>query len=93
MGSISDNVSGGAYPYRSSKAAVNAAMKSLAVDLRPRGVTVNVLHPGWVKTDMGGPTASLEPKDSVSRMIKSIENLELSDSGKFLNYDGKELAW
>ena len=93
MGSIADNESGGAYPYRSSKAAVNAVMKSLAVDLRPRGITVVVFHPGWVATDMGGPSAPVGPDESVAGMIKTISKLKLSDSGKFLNYDGKKVAW
>lgn len=93
MGSIANNKSGGAYPYRSSKAAVNAVMKSLAVDLRPRGITVVVFHPGWVATDMGGPSAPVGPDESVAGMIKTISKLKLSDSGKFLNYDGKKVAW
>ena len=93
MGSITDNESGGAYPYRSSKAAVNAVMKSLAVDLKPRGVTVVVFHPGWVQTDMGGPSASLEASDSVAGVVKAIAKLKLSDSGKFLNYDGTKVSW
>jgi len=93
MGSITDNESGGAYPYRSSKAAVNAVMKSLAVDLKPRGVTVVVFHPGWVSTDMGGPSAPVEPETSVAGMMKTVEKIKLSDSGKFFNYDGKKVAW
>ncbi|MEQ8193449.1 MAG: SDR family oxidoreductase [Rhodospirillales bacterium] len=93
MGSIADNESGGAYPYRSSKAAVNAVMRSLAADLKPRGVTVVVFHPGWVRTDMGGPSAPIEADRSVESMIKVISRIKLSDSGKFLNYDGAKLAW
>ncbi|MEX2449993.1 MAG: SDR family oxidoreductase, partial [Rhodospirillales bacterium] len=93
MGSIADNESGGAYPYRSSKAALNAVMRSLAADLKPRGVTVVVFHPGWVRTDMGGPSAPIEPERSVESMIKVISRIKLSDSGKFLNYDGAKLAW
>jgi NAD(P)-dependent dehydrogenase (short-subunit alcohol dehydrogenase family) len=93
MGSIADNESGGAYPYRSSKAALNAVMRSLAADLKPRGVTVVVFHPGWVRTDMGGPSAPIEPERSVESMIKVVSRIKLSDSGKFLNYDGAKLAW
>ena len=93
MGSIADNESGGAYPYRSSKAALNAVMRSLAADLKPRGVTVVVFHPGWVRTDMGGPSAPIEPERSVESMIKVISRIKLSDSGGFLNYDGAKLAW
>jgi NAD(P)-dependent dehydrogenase (short-subunit alcohol dehydrogenase family) len=93
MGSIADNESGGAYPYRSSKAALNAVMRSLAADLKPRGVTVVVFHPGWVRTDMGGPSAPIKPERSVESMIKVVSRIKLSDSGKFLNYDGAKLAW
>lgn len=57
MGGIADNGSGGNYLYRSSKAAANMIVKSLAIDLKPTGVTAVVFHPGWVKTDMGGPNA------------------------------------
>ena len=66
MGSIAGNTGGRHYLYRSSKAALNAVVKSLAIDLRDRGVTVVTLHPGWVKTDMGGADADLEIPDSVA---------------------------
>jgi len=68
-------------------------MKSLAVDLKPRGITVVVFHPGWVSTDMGGPSAPVEPETSVAGVIKVVEKVKLSDSGKFLNYGGKKVAW
>src|SRR6187549_2723674 len=61
MGSIADNTSGGAFAYRSSKAAVNMVMRSLAIDLAPRGITCVVVNPGWVRTDMGGPHGNLTP--------------------------------
>lgn len=93
MGSIADNDSGGSYIYRSSKAAVNAVMKSLSVDLRPRGITVVVIHPGWVKTDMGGPSALIDPEESVSAMRKVIAGLTMEDSGRFFNYDGPGIPW
>ena len=68
MGSIADNTSGGAFAYRSSKAAVNMMMRSLAIDLAPRGITCVVVNPGWVRTDMGGSHATLTPAESVNRL-------------------------
>lgn len=93
MGSIADNGSGGYYPYRSSKAALNAVMKSLSIDLKPKKIGALILHPGWVKTDMGGPNAEITPAVSVRGMRNVIERFTLKDSGKFFNYDGKELPW
>lgn len=92
-GSIGSNNSGGSYLYRSSKAALNAAMRSLAIDLRDEGVTVVVFHPGWVRTDMGGPNASLSPQDSVAGMKALIDLLKPSQSGRFYGYDGAEIPW
>lgn len=93
MGSIAENDSSGDFIYRSSKAAVNAVMKSLAGDLKSEGITVAVLHPGWVRTDMGGPDASIEAPESVTGMRAVIAGLKESDSGRFLNYDGTEIPW
>ncbi len=93
MGSIADNGSGGHYVYRSSKAALNMVNRSLAHDLRDRGVTCLVLHPGWVKTDMGGPGAPLEIPESVAGMIRVVERATLADSGKFYDWEGEELPW
>ena len=93
MGSIAENNSSGDFIYRSSKAAVNAVMKSLAGDLKSEGITVAVLHPGWVRTDMGGPDAAIEAPESVTGMRAVIAGLKESDSGRFLNYDGKEIPW
>jgi len=93
MGSITDNGSGGDYIYRSSKAALNAAMKSAAIDLRSRGIVVAVLHPGWVKTDMGGPHAAVDVRTSVSGLRSVIDSLSLKETGRFFSYDGKELPW
>ncbi|WP_018748071.1 SDR family oxidoreductase [Chitiniphilus shinanonensis] len=92
MGSIADNDSGGAYHYRSAKAALNAAHRSLALDLRGRHVCV-VLHPGWVRTDMGGGNAPLSPAESVRGMRAVLERLTPADSGGFFNYDGTPLPW
>jgi NAD(P)-dependent dehydrogenase (short-subunit alcohol dehydrogenase family) len=93
MGSIADNTSGGAFAYRSSKAAVNMVMRSLAIDLAPRRITCVVVNPGWVQTNMGGPHATLSPAESVSRLRRLIDSLGPAQSGRFFNHDGREYAW
>lgn len=93
LGSIARNQTGGRYAYRASKAAVNAAMKSLAIDLEPRGINVVVMHPGWVRTDMGGSGADLTPEASVEGMRRVIAGLGPQQSGHFLNHDGQEIPW
>lgn len=93
MGSIGDNSSGGAYIYRSSKAALNATMRSVAQDTADRGLTVLLLHPGWVKTDMGGDNALIEPETSVKGMKEIIDGASPQLSGRFLSYDGNEIPW
>jgi NAD(P)-dependent dehydrogenase (short-subunit alcohol dehydrogenase family) len=93
MGSLADNTSGGSIAYRSSKAAVNMVMRSLAIDLAPRGITCVVVNPGWVLTDMGGPQATLTPAESVRALRRLIETLGPAQSGKFFNYDDREYAW
>ncbi len=93
MGSIAENDSSGDFIYRSSKAAVNAVMKSLAGDLKSEGITVAVLHPGWVRTDMGGPEAAIDATESVTGMRAVIAGLKESDSGRFFNYEGTEIPW
>jgi len=93
LGSMQLNEHGGLYAYRASKAGVNAITKSLALDLRDRGIIVVALNPGWVRTDMGGPDAELEIETSVRGMQRVIEGLRPADSGKFLSWDGRELPW
>ncbi len=93
MGSIADNNSGGRYAYRSSKAAVNMVMKSVAVDLAPRGITCVVLSPGWVRTDMGGPDGELSPAESITALRSVIAALRPEDSGRFLSRNGKSYPW
>ena len=93
MGSIDDNKGGGSYVYRSSKAALNAVVKSISVDLRDSGFSVAVLHPGWVQTDMGGLNALIDVTTSVSKMIDVIDNLNFHNSGSFFNYDGGIIPW
>jgi NAD(P)-dependent dehydrogenase (short-subunit alcohol dehydrogenase family) len=93
MGSIDDNTSGESYIYRSSKTAVNMVMKNLAIDLKPYGISVVTLHPGWVRTEMGGPNGLIDAPESAAGLRKAIEQLNLSNSGKFIAFDGKEIAW
>lgn len=93
MGSIADNGGGGSYLYRSSKAAVNMVVKSLAIDLKAGGVIAVVFHPGWVQTDMGGPNAMISAAQSVSGMRAVIARLTPADSGKFFGYDGQTIPW
>lgn len=93
MGSMTDNTSGGSYVYRASKAAVNAIMKSYAEDLRSEGVTVAMVHPGWVRTDMGGPSGLIDVLESVTGLRKVITGLSINDTGKFFNYDGSLIPW
>lgn len=93
MGSLAENTAGGYYLYRSSKAAVNMAARSLAADLGPRGITVVMFHPGWVRTDMGGPSAAVSPTDSAAGMQRVMSEVRPKDNGRFFNYDGSEIAW
>ena len=93
MGSMGDNTSGGSYIYRSSKAALNAATKSLSIDLAAEQIKVVALHPGWVLTEMGGPNALIDTTTSVSGMRKVIDSLKAQQSGDFMAYDGTLLPW
>ncbi len=93
MGSIGGNTGGGEYIYRSSKAMVNAAMRCAAFELAPRGIVTVVVHPGWVRTDMGGPSAAIAPEESVSGLRQVVAGLGNDDNGRFFNYDGAELPW
>lgn len=93
MGSITDNTSGGSYIYRSSKAALNCVIKSLSHDLKPQGINVVVLHPGWVRTDMGGPSGLIDAPESVRGLRTVIAGTTPDNSGGFFNYDGSEIGW
>jgi len=93
MGSIADIDQPRDYAYRSSKAALNAAMKGVSLELRPRGIGVLLLHPGWVRTRMGGADAPLSAEASVRGMRAVIERYEPSMSGHFYRYDGTRLPW
>ena len=93
MGSLADNETGGATIYRSSKAALNAATKSFAIDHAALGITTVLLHPGWVQTDMGGQSALISTQTSVHGMTSVLENADITKNGSFLNYDGKIIPW
>jgi NAD(P)-dependent dehydrogenase (short-subunit alcohol dehydrogenase family) len=93
MGSIEGNDSGGWYAYRTSKAAVNMLTRNLAHDLKDRGITAVSLHPGWVRTEMGGPTAALSPEESVAGLFTVLTTLTPAQSGRFIAWNGNEVAW
>ena len=93
MGSIDDNTSGESYSYRSSKTAVNMVMKSLSIDLKPYGISVITLHPGWVQTDMGGPNGLINTQTSVTGLRQCIDALNMSNTGQFMAYDSKIIGW
>jgi len=92
LGSIA-RAGAGWHPYRMSKAALNAGVRVLSLELAGRGITCVVFHPGWVRTDMGGPGAALDPATSIAGMRAVIARLKPSDNGRFLNYDGAEIPW
>ena len=93
MGSISDNAKGKSYAYRSSKAALNAMMYSASIDMAPLGVKLLLLHPGWVETDMGGKNALIDVQTSVSGMLNVMDNHAQYQSGAFVDFAGKPIAW
>lgn len=94
LGSIASIRAGGIYAYRGSKAALNAVMKALAIDLaRKHGIIVATVHPGWVRTDMGGPRADIDAPESVAGLVKVIDGLDAGKAGRFWRYDGIELPW
>ena len=93
LGSISSNNSGGLYPYRSSKAALNAITKSLSVDLVKDGIITCSVHPGWAQTDMGGPNAPVTIEESVQGMLKLFAKLDENSNGGFFLYDGSTINW
>lgn len=92
LGSLS-NAGGNAYAYRMSKAAMNMAARVLALDEAMAGITTVTMAPGWVRTDMGGPSASLAPEESARALLAVIQRLDASDNGRFYRYDGVELDW
>jgi NAD(P)-dependent dehydrogenase (short-subunit alcohol dehydrogenase family) len=93
MGSMADNSSGGQYGYRVSKAAVNMVGRSLAEDLKPQGIAVALLHPGYVRTGMTGNNGLINTDESAKGLIKRIDELNLDNTGGFWHTDGTELPW
>ena len=93
MGSIAGITTPRNYAYRSSKAALNAAMHGLALELRPRGIGALLLHPGWVRTRMGGSEAATAPEQSVGRMLALVDGFTLAMSGELLRHDGTRVPW
>lgn len=93
MGSIADNDSGGRYGYRASKAALNAFGKSLAVDLKPKGIAVALLHPGYVKTRMVNFGGMISPEEAATGLAARIDGLTLENTGSFWHSNGEPLPW
>ncbi len=91
--SIAKRSVGGKYSYCTSKAALNMITKILSNDLLEKGIIVLAIHPGWLRTDMGGSTAPLEKEKPISMIIDLIEKVEISDTGKFLSWEGEEIPW
>jgi NAD(P)-dependent dehydrogenase (short-subunit alcohol dehydrogenase family) len=92
MGTMSSQASD-RIAYRTSKAAVNKVMQGLATDLKRENIAVAVAHPGWVRTDMGGSNADLSVEESAAGLVAVVDRLSMAGTGKFYNYDGRELAW
>lgn len=93
LGSIAGNSGGSSYAYRASKAALNMFTVSLANELRGEGFTCVAVHPGWVQTDMGGPSAPLTVEQSVTAMLKILDGLKPGDTGRFFDHDGTTIPW
>ncbi|XP_011494986.1 PREDICTED: uncharacterized oxidoreductase C663.09c [Ceratosolen solmsi marchali] len=93
LGSLKNNDIGGFYPYRCSKAALNAATISMSIDLKKYNILVVSLHPGWVKTSLGGPNAPIDIKTSVDSIFNTLKSISEKDTGSFFQYDGKILPW
>ncbi|BCT91885.1 short-chain dehydrogenase [Lysobacter helvus] len=93
MGSMEDNTSGGYYGYRASKAALNAIGKSLSVDLAPRGISVVLLHPGYVATEMVGGSGDVTPEQAATQLIARIDALVPAQTGTFQHANGTSLPW
>jgi NAD(P)-dependent dehydrogenase (short-subunit alcohol dehydrogenase family) len=93
VGSIGDGPSGGSYAYRSSKTALNMAMVNAAHELRNHGITILLLHPGWVQTDMGGPSAPVSIEQSITGMRRVVDKATQAETGHFYDYTGRQLPW
>jgi NAD(P)-dependent dehydrogenase (short-subunit alcohol dehydrogenase family) len=93
MGSIASNAVGLSYAYRASKAGVNMVNACLALELKPEGFICVVLHPGWVRTEMGGAGADIAPAESVAGIHRVLAGLTTADTGRFISFDGSSLPW
>lgn len=93
LGSLTLKQRGGTYSYGSSKAALNMLTRALAFDLKPEGIIVTAVHPGWVQTDMGGDAAPLEPPQAIGGVIDVIDGLTLEDTGRYRTWNGETLPW
>lgn len=93
LGSISENVQGGLYAYRSSKVALNMTTKSMSVDLKNYQILCVSMHPGWAKTELGGAHAPMTVETCCKPMLQTIFGLNESHNGTFIQYDGQQLCW
>lgn len=93
MGSIADCMSGKSYAYRASKTALNMLTTAMKSELRDRGISVMLVHPGWVETDMGGPNAPIQAEESVAGIMARIEEQTMDMTGRFVDYTGQVLPW
>ena len=93
LGSIEENTTGGRYGYRISKAALNMAARTLAADLRSRGIAVILLHPGYVQTDMTGRQGNVLPEQAAAGLIQRVDQLTLDHSGSFWHARGRVIPW
>jgi len=93
LGSITANVEGGMYPYRTSKTGLNAATKSMSIDLKDHKILCISLHPGWVRTDMGGSKAPLDVETASEAIVSTWYKLTEVNNGTLVQYDGKTLPW
>lgn len=93
MGSIEDCMSGKSYAYRASKTALNMFTTSMKNELIERNISLLLIHPGWVETDMGGPRAPVSPEESVRGILERVEEQTLATSGRFVEYTGRPLPW
>lgn len=93
LGSIAENSQGGLYAYRLSKVALNMTTKSMSADFKNDHILCIAMHPGWVKTELGGAHAPMDVETSSREMVQTLLNLNDSHNGTFIQYDGKELPW
>lgn len=93
LGSITQGVAGFSYAYNASKSALNRITAQMAKDLRRDGILVMTFCPGWNKTDMGGPSAPLEARESIAKLLRTMDTLTLADSGQYRRIDGTTIPW